>query len=89
MDGLTATRAIRDLDGAAGEVPIIALTANAAMTDRDDCRAAGMTDYLSKPIDVPALYASLQRAWEEGPRVAEARRRGRAEPPLRRAAAAE
>jgi signal transduction histidine kinase/CheY-like chemotaxis protein len=62
IDGLAATRAIRDLPGRAGVVPIIALTANAMPSDRDACFAAGMTDYLAKPVDLAALHAALGRA---------------------------
>lgn len=59
MDGITATRQIRELSGAAGKVPILALTANVTKGARDLYLAAGMTDYLSKPIDIPALFAAL------------------------------
>jgi signal transduction histidine kinase/ActR/RegA family two-component response regulator len=61
LDGLEATRRIRRLPGAAGRLPIIALTANAFARDRDACFAAGMTDYIAKPIDVPALHRALAR----------------------------
>ncbi len=62
MDGPTATSRIRELGGRAGSIPIIALTANALAGDRDRYIAAGMTDYLAKPLDVSALLAALARA---------------------------
>jgi CheY-like chemotaxis protein len=62
MDGITATRRIRGLGGRSSGVPIIALTANALLGDRDRYLAAGMTDYLSKPIDVAALFSAIARA---------------------------
>ena len=61
MDGFAAARAIRLLAGKAGQVPIIALTANAMAGDREACLAAGMTDYVSKPVDVATLHAVLAR----------------------------
>jgi two-component system sensor histidine kinase/response regulator len=64
MDGDQATRLIRE--GTAGkyyqQLPIIALTANAMKGDREDCLAAGMNDYLSKPLTPEALEKKL-RAW--------------------------
>jgi two-component system, sensor histidine kinase and response regulator len=63
MDGLEATRRIRELDTERGRhTPIIALTANVAQTDRDSCFAAGMDDYVPKPIRTEALRAALARA---------------------------
>ena len=59
MDGLTATRAIRKtlrLD-----LPIIALTANAIKGDREKCLAAGMDEYLTKPVEIQCLYQTLKR----------------------------
>lgn len=61
MDGPTATRANRNLPGDAGRVPIIALTANAMAGDRETYIAAGMDDYVSKPIDLEALLAAIAR----------------------------
>ncbi|WP_396587435.1 ATP-binding protein [Bermanella sp. R86510] len=61
MDGYEATRLIRN--GQAGErftnIPIIALTANAMKGDKERCIEAGMTDYLSKPIDMNELIQVL------------------------------
>ncbi|MFZ5608962.1 MAG: ATP-binding protein [Pseudomonadota bacterium] len=59
MDGLSATRAIRALEGKAGMTPIIALTANAMPGDREAYLAAGMQDYIAKPIEPEALAAVL------------------------------
>jgi CheY-like chemotaxis protein len=57
MDGLEATRAIRARSG--GATPIVAMTANAFDEDRQACLAAGMNDYVAKPIDTQHLYATL------------------------------
>jgi PAS domain S-box-containing protein len=60
MDGLTATRFIRTLPGCE-RLPIIAMTANAYPEDRQQCLAAGMNDYLAKPIEPEAFYAMLAK----------------------------
>ncbi|MEI8303623.1 MAG: response regulator [Burkholderiales bacterium] len=61
MDGLAATRAIRALPGAAGAVPIIAMTANVLAADREACLAAGMVDFIGKPIAPAPLFDTLRR----------------------------
>jgi len=66
MDGLAAARAIRRLPAPAGEVPIIALTANALPGDRELCLSQGMTDYLTKPLAATALRDALARAQARG-----------------------
>ena len=60
MDGLAATRAIRQMPGRQN-LPILAMTANAFVEDRERCIAAGMNDHVGKPIDPQALYATLLR----------------------------
>jgi signal transduction histidine kinase/FixJ family two-component response regulator len=61
MDGITATQQIRALEGPMRDVPVIALTANALVGERENCLAAGMNDFLTKPIRPEALYAAIHR----------------------------
>ena len=75
MDGFAATRAIRQHETAAARkhTPIIALTAHALASDRQQCLAVGMDDYLSKPFTQEQLHAILRR-WlpqHSGPHVAQ------------------
>ena len=62
MDGVTATRAIRGLAGPAARVPIVAVSANAMPGQRADYLAAGMSDYVAKPVDLGQLAAAIARA---------------------------
>jgi signal transduction histidine kinase len=61
MGGLEATRRIREIERArsSGRVPIIAMTANAMVGDREVCLAAGMNDYVTKPVSRQALATVL------------------------------
>lgn len=62
MDGFQATRIIRKMEArTGGHVPIIAMTANALAEDRDECLAAGMDDYLSKPVTLETLRVALEK----------------------------
>jgi CheY-like chemotaxis protein len=64
LDGLEATRLLRS--GAAGvrnpAVTVIALTANAMDGDREACLAAGMNDFLSKPVSIQSLREAIERS---------------------------
>ncbi|MGI9381685.1 MAG: ATP-binding protein [Methyloligellaceae bacterium] len=59
LDGLQTTRFIRAMDGGAAKVPIIALTANAMKGDRESYLAAGMDDYVSKPVNAKDLFTAI------------------------------
>jgi signal transduction histidine kinase/DNA-binding response OmpR family regulator len=85
MDGLQATAEIRNPKSAVlnHDTPIIAMTAHAMVSDRDQCLAAGMNDYLSKPISVSALVEALEK-WlkpkNAGPAPAEPKPESKADP---------
>ena len=58
MDGITATKLIRQME-TAQDLPIVAMTANAFNEDEERCIAAGMNDFVSKPVDPDKLYSTL------------------------------
>ena len=73
VDGLQAARTIRASDRPrAREIPIIALTAHAMAGDRERCEEAGMTGYVTKPIQREELFAALEEAAAGAPRDAAA-----------------
>ncbi|MDQ5935173.1 MAG: two-component system, sensor histidine kinase and response regulator [Cyanobacteriota bacterium erpe_2018_sw_21hr_WHONDRS-SW48-000092_B_bin.40] len=62
MDGLVATGLIRQVEKLSGtHVPIIAMTAFSSAEDRDTCIAAGMDDYISKPIELSQLQSKIEK----------------------------
>jgi len=72
MDGIAATRAIRELGGTVGATPIIALTANADPDDAEAYLAAGMNGVVEKPMKPEQLLAALQQALDPGNSAAQA-----------------
>lgn len=71
MDGYEATRRIRQISGAVGKIPIVAITAHALPGEREKCLAAGMNDYLPKPVSLEQLGAVI-RLWASKTSVAAA-----------------
>ena len=71
MDGIAATKAIRNLTGAISEIPIIALTADAMEGEREKYLAAGMNDYITKPFDEAQLFGTIERHASAPPPLAE------------------
>jgi two-component system sensor histidine kinase/response regulator len=66
MDGLEATAAIREHEHQSGRhIPIIAMTAHAMQGDRERCLAAGMDDYITKPMQATELYAAIERLLQD------------------------
>jgi two-component system, sensor histidine kinase and response regulator len=61
MDGLTATRRIREIEGDRRQTPIVALTANAMSGQLERCLAAGMNGFLTKPLEIARLHETLDR----------------------------
>ena len=67
MNGLQASRAIREIESGTGHrVPIVAVTAHVLEGDREECLAAGMDDYLAKPISIEKLEEQLDRWLKRG-----------------------
>jgi CheY-like chemotaxis protein len=67
MNGLEASREIRALESGSGHrVPIVAVTAHVLDGDREQCFAAGMDDYLAKPISIEKLEEKLDRWLKPG-----------------------
>ncbi len=66
MDGFEATRLIReDTEGKNHGTVIIALTANAMKGDKDNCLAAGMNDYISKPINAKEVFQTIEKYYSK------------------------
>jgi CheY-like chemotaxis protein len=61
MNGYDATAEIRRMDGARGQVPVIAMTADVMEGSQELCFAAGMNDFIAKPVDADSLARALQR----------------------------
>ncbi len=67
MDGFAATEAIREKEAGTGRhVPIIAMTASVMKSDRERCFAAGMDDFVGKPVDFARLFECVERSVDPG-----------------------
>jgi two-component system sensor histidine kinase/response regulator len=71
VDGVQAARAIRALPGGRGSTPVVAVTAGGSPAEREACVAAGMDDFLPKPVSSRALARALGRVIEGAPRPAQ------------------
>jgi two-component system, sensor histidine kinase and response regulator len=71
IDGYAATRLIRQMEGDAARVPVVAITAHALPGEREKCLAAGMNDYLAKPVSIEQLGAVI-RLWASKTSAAQA-----------------
>jgi CheY-like chemotaxis protein len=61
MDGIVATKKIREIESSTNQhTPIIAITANALAGDKENCLAAGMNDYISKPFQPETLVQKMK-----------------------------
>lgn len=65
MNGYQASQLIRKKEGDGKHIPILALTASALTSDRDQCFNAGMDDYLSKPINIDMLETKLAEIFKK------------------------
>jgi CheY-like chemotaxis protein len=61
MDGLSATARIREHEGSSRRTPIVAMTASALPGYEEQCRAAGMDEYLAKPVRLQVLRATVRK----------------------------
>jgi len=66
MDGFEATKLIRKLGNQNADIPIVAVTANTNMGDRESCLAVGMNDYIKKPFNQSALINAINRWLSKG-----------------------
>ncbi|MDT7521205.1 ATP-binding protein [Rhodoferax sp. TBRC 17198] len=67
MDGLTATRIIRAMPGPMGQVPIIVLTADVMNDAKEQAMAAGVNDFVTKPVQIGQLQAAMQKCLAVAP----------------------
>ena len=73
MDGFTASRIIRKAEITSGQhIPIVAMTASAMQGDREQCLAAGMDDYITKPVNLTVLNNTMVR-WTAGKTITQAK----------------